>query len=89
MNNLRRFATCVVLAAVMTVPSIGEQKKSDPCPNDSVYLFGGQIITGIIIEDHPGNSQGAQLKIQTEQNQVRTVPYNRINLIRRCVDLPN
>jgi hypothetical protein len=83
MNNLRLFTFCLVLAAFMAVPSIGEQKKGDAC--DSVYLNDGRIITGIILEDiigSPDYYQNAYLKIQSGPNQIRVIYYTTIKTVK-------
>ena len=63
MNNLRYFLRCMVLVAFMAVPSIGQQK-------DSVFMNDGQVITGTIIEDHPGYNPTSYLKIQVAPNRL-------------------
>ena len=83
MNNLRRFIWFMVFVVFLEVPSIGEQKK-DVCLNDSVFTYSGQVIAGIIVEDHPGNNSEAFLKIQIGPNQVRDIHYNTIRIITRC-----
>jgi hypothetical protein len=82
--NLRKVICCLVAAAFMTVPLSGEQHKGNAY--DSVFLNDGRVISGIILEDSPGNTPESYLnsyvKIQSGPNQIRVIYYRTIKVVR-------
>jgi len=78
MEKIRYSLKCFAIIILLAVLSMAGQE-----PQDSVFLYTGRVITGIIIEDKPGYTPDSYLKIQVAPNDVQLIHYKSIKLIKR------
>ncbi len=83
MTKLRYSMGVALIAACLALPSFSQTTRDEGYSHDSVFLNDGQVVTGTIIEDHPGLSPKSMLKIQVAPNDVRLIHYSTIAVIRR------
>ena len=83
MMKFRYFMGIALIVACLALPTFSQTNRDAGYPHDSVFLNDGQVVTGAIIEDHPGLNPKSMLKIQIAPNQVRIIHYSTITVIRR------